>query len=229
MLVFKIIICILSLFALLLACKEYNKDYSVTRESTFCAIVAGILGIIFCGLLVVTRSNIYFISKIMVYICVCICILLNCSFFYSDLIKIPILITFVVTLFIFINDFKESDSPKVTITTYDIVSAKDDYYSKGNTFGLVTYIKGELSEEAIYRYYYKTDDGGFKQGSIPVDSTTIYFVEPGETAYVEKIVTDYYIENESFPSLWFNSESTEIYKMYVPKDSIQSIYKFNTK
>lgn len=150
-------------------------------------------------------------------------------FFYSDLIKIPILITFVVTLFIFINDFKESDSPKVTITTYDIVSAKDDYYSKGNTFGLVTYIKGELSEEAIYRYYYKTDDGGFKQGSIPVDSTTIYFVESGETAYVEKIVTDYYIENESFPSLWFNSESTEIYKMYVPKDSIQSIYKFNTK
>lgn len=72
--------------------------------------------------------------------------LLNCSFFYSDLIKIPILITFVVTFFIFINDFKESDSPKVTITTYDIVSAKDDYYSKGNTFGLVTYIKGELSE-----------------------------------------------------------------------------------
>ena len=75
-----------------------------------------------------------------------------------------------------------------------------------------------------------SEDGGIKQGTIPVDSTTIYFTKPGEEAYLETIITtEYMINNNNTPATRFGESSKTTYKLYVPEGSVTNVYEFDAE
>ena len=77
---------------------------------------------------------------------------------------------------VYFNGFEKCESPDVAITSSTVICAKDN----SSVTGSIIYVHGSVSEEDIYKYYYQSEDGGIKQGTIPVDSTTIYFVKDGK-------------------------------------------------
>lgn len=215
MLVLENIICILALITLFLARREYNNNNSATRKGNILAIISGILDFIFCILLTVTNSTIYVIPKLFVFASIYIYILLKykgktCWFFW-----IFIVLALFSTGIILYSNLKKCDSPEVSTTTYNIVNNPE------NVSELVTYFKHTISTKDVYRYYYETNSGILKHGSIPVDSTTVYYVKPGEMPYLEKVITKHYYFNDSVIPLFHQYTSyTESYNLYVPKGSI---------
>jgi hypothetical protein len=92
------------------------------------------------------------------------------------------------------------------------------------------YVQGSLSEKSVYKYYYQLEDNGIKQGTIPAESTTIYFVKSGEDAYLETIVTtEYYLNKNYTPATRCMENSETTYKLYVPEGSITNVYEFNAE
>lgn len=80
MLVAKIIICILTLIAFMVAREIYEvNSHHTTRASNIVVGIAGVLGIAFCVLLITTNWNFFTIPKILLFILVCLHIL-----FYDD-------------------------------------------------------------------------------------------------------------------------------------------------
>ena len=81
-------------------------------------------------------------------------------------------------------------------------------------------VNGELHQKEEYKFYYKTRNGGYKKSSIPVDYTTIYYIEDGESPYIEQ-----YQEYGNLKKCAVCGEEkydwkATVYKLYVPKGSI---------
>ena len=88
-------------------------------------------------------------------------------------------IAFVVAFFIYHSNIKESDEKIVTVTSESIVCVKDGDSVEGEVSGGGFYVYGEVSSKSVYKYYYTIEDGGIRQGSIPANSTTIYYLKDG--------------------------------------------------
>lgn len=228
MLVLKTILCILSLIAFWGARKEFWKHNTTTRKSLILAIIAAVLGFIFC-VLQVTNNNMYFIVKIFFFFSACCFVLFKDKGFPCKSFEVFFGMALLSAFLLFRSDFKET-SPEITVTTYNILSVKNSSSSNANISGFATFIKGSLSEESVYKYYYQTEDGGFKQGSIPVDSTTIYFIDSSKNAYLEKVVASYSLVNNTFTHTFtWPLDSKETYNLYIPKGSILNTYEFNAE
>lgn len=233
MLVVKIMICILTFIAFAVARGIYEKKLRVTRASNIVLGIAGVLGITFCVLLITTNWNLFTIPKMLLFISVCLYIL------FSDVwdLCIPFWIGIVITVIAFIvaggmylNNIEKCEAPEVSTTTCTVICAKDNSSVTGTISGGIFYVQGSVSEKSVYKYYYQLEDGGVKQGTISAESTTIYFVEPGEDAYLETIVTtEYYLNNNNTPATRWNENSTTTYKLYVPEGSITNVYEFNAE
>ena len=139
-------------------------------------------------------------------------------------------ISFVITGVMYLNNTEECEVPDVSITTCTVICAKDNFSLTGSMSGGILYVHGSVSGESVYIYYYQTEDGGIKQGTIPVDSTTIYFTKPGEEAYLETIITtEYMINNNNTPATRFGESSKTTYKLYVPEGSVTNVYEFDAE
>lgn len=140
-------------------------------------------------------------------------------------------IALIISVLLYINNIKKCNVPDVTILkSDDIICAKDNYSITGSVSGNILYIHGSISEESIYRYYYEMEDGRINQSSIPADITTIYFIEAGEQAYLETVITtEYYLNNNNIPATrcWESSEIS--YNLYVPEESVTNIYEFDAE
>ena len=133
-------------------------------------------------------------------------------------------------VFWYINNIEECKVPDVSITTCNVICAKDNSSITGGKLGSIFYVQGSISEKSVYKYYYQLEDGGIKQGTIPAESTTIYFVEPEKDAYLETtVVTQYYINKNNTPATRQNETSVVTYNLYVPEGSITNVYEFNAE
>lgn len=233
MLVAKIIICILTFIAFFIARMIYEDNYESTRISNIVAGIAGVLSITFCVLLITTNWNLFTIPKILLFISVCLYILLKKELEDCVPFRISIVITviaFIVTGIMYNNNLKKCEVPDVSITSSTVICAKDNSSITGSISGSVLYVYGSVSEESVYKYYYQLEDGGIKQGTIPADSTTIYFVKAGEEAYLETIVTtEYYMNNNHSPATRYGETSETTYKLYVPEGSVTNVYEFDAE
>lgn len=237
MLVAKIIICILTFIAFFVARMGYKGKYKRTLVSNIVGGIAGILGItfcvLFCVLLISTNWNLFTIPKMLLFVSVCLYIVFKEKWVDCDPFWIGIVITiisFVVTGIMYLNNIEKCQVPDVSITNRTVICAKDTSSFAGSMFGGILYVHGSVSEESVYKYYYQTEDGGIKQGTIPVDSTTIYFVKPGEEAYLETTTTtEYFMNNNNTPATRLNMSKTKTYKLYVPEGSVTNVYEFDAE
>lgn len=234
MLVAKIIICILTFIAFFVARMIYENNYEFTRLSNIVAGIAGVLGITFCVLLITTNWKLFTIPKILLFISVCLYILFKkeewefCGPFWIGI--VITVIAFIVTGVMYFNNIKKCEVPDVSTTTCTVICAKDNSSIAGSMSGSLLYVQGSVSEKSVYKYYYQVEDGGIKQGTIPADSTTIYFVKSGEEAYLERIVTtEYFLNNNNTPATRLYESSKTTYKLYVPEGSITNVYEFNAE
>lgn len=233
MLVAKIIICILTFIALSEARRVYEEKYKRTLVSNIVAGIAGVLGITFCVLLITTNWNLFTIPKILLFVSVCLYILFAKAWKACVPCRIGIVatvISFIVTVEMYFHNFEKCEVPDVSITKYTVICAKDNSSLTGSMYGGILYVHGSVSEESVYKYYYQIEDGGIKQGTIPVDSTTIYFVKTGEKAYLEKIITtEYLMNNNNTPATRCLENSKTTYKLYVPEGSVTNVYEFDAE
>lgn len=233
MLVAKIIICILTLIAFAGARGIYENNFHTTRASNIVAGIAGVLGITFCVLLITTNWNLFTIPKILLFISVCLYVLFcdewdACVPFWIGI--VITVIAFIVAGVMYLNNIEKCEVPDVSTTTCTVMCAKDNSSVTGNISGGIFCVQGSVSEKSVYKYYYQLEDGGIKQGTIPAESTTIYFVKSGEDAYLETIVTtEYYLNNNNTPATRWNENSKTTYKLYVPEGSITNVYEFNAE
>lgn len=233
MLVAKIIICILTFIALFVARMIYENNDELTRSSNIVAGIAGVLGITFCVLLITTNWNLFTIPKILLFISVCLYILFKEVFDDCFPFWIGILVTniaFIISGTMYLNNIEDCAVPDVSITSTRVICAKDNSFVTGNISGGIFYVRGSVSEKSVYKYYYQLEDGGIKQGTIPAESTTIYFVKSGEDAYLETIViTEYSLNKNNTPATRWHESSKATYKLYVPEGSITNVYEFNAE
>lgn len=234
MLIVKIVICILTFVILFISWVIYddeNKWQKIIRN--ILVGTATVLGIIFCVLLITTNWNLFTIPKILLFISVFLYILFKEEYEAC----VPFWIAIVITIFAYIVAFKmymdnieTSEIPDIKIKKYTLVSAKDGSSINGNMNCYIMYSNGTLSERPVYKYYYKIEDGGIRMGTIPADSTTIYFLKDGEEPYLEKILTtSYAINNNDNPPTRYWETTTTTYKLYVPESAVTNAYEFNAE
>ncbi len=238
MLVAKIIIYFLTFIAFFVARMIYEDDYKSTRSSNIVAGIAGVLGITFCVLLITTNWNLFTIPKILLFISLCLYILFKKDFDDCVPFWIGIVVTviaFIVTGIMYLNNIERCEVPDVSTTRVTVICAKDNSSITGSISGSILYVHGSVSEESVYQYYYQLEDGGIKQGTIPAESTTIYFVEAGEEAYLETVITtEYWMNNNNIPAtrcleLEALETSETTYKLYVPEGSVTNVYEFDAE
>lgn len=225
MLAVKVIICVLTFVALFIARVKYEtKCWQIHISSFLVSCAAGILGISFSVKLITMNCDLFTIFEIFMFFTVCLCILKH---IYSDnifsILKLICIIGLYIPVTVYFNGFEKCESPDVAITSSTVICAKDN----SSVTGSIIYVHGSVSEEDIYKYYYQSEDGGIKQGTIPVDSTTIYFVKDGKKTYLETIVTTEYWLNNYSPSTRFFEISETTYKLYIYEDSVMDVYEFN--
>ena len=139
-------------------------------------------------------------------------------------------IAFIVIGIMYLNNLEECEVPDVSTKISTVICAKDNSSIAGSISGSILYVHGSVSEESVYKYYYQLEDGGIKQGTIPADSTTIYFVETGEEAFLETVITtEYWINNNNSPATRCLETSETTYKLYVPEGSVINAYEFDAE
>lgn len=135
-------------------------------------------------------------------------------------------IAYIVAGIMYLGNLEKCEVPDVSTTSSTIICAKDNFSITGS----ILYVHGSVSEESVYKYYYQLEDGGIKQGTIPADSTTIYFVKAGEEAYLETIVTtEYWMNDNNTPATRCLGTSKTTYKLYIPEGSVTNMYEFNAE
>lgn len=233
MLLAKIITCVLTLVAFFVARMAYEVNYERNRVSDIFAVGAGILGITFSVLLITTNWNLFTIPKILLFISVCLHILFKEELDISVPFTISIVVTiiaFIITGIMYLNNIEECEVPDVSTTSRTVICAKDNSSITGSISGSILYIHGSVSEESVYQYYYQLEDGGIKQGTIPAESTTIYFVETGEEPHLDTVVTTKYCKNNNnSPATRCLETSETTYKLYVPEGSVMNVYEFDAE
>lgn len=220
--------------------KEESKNKIVY---VVCTISPFIMVIIYSIVLITTNWTVFAIPKILLLITVCAFIfdIIFCSFFSEELKHALIYITifaYIIAPMIFVfeeidkknENIVDTDVRVETINTCPIICANDGSSVTGSISGGIFYVRGSISEESVYIYYYQLEDGGFKQGSVPAEPTTIYYIKDGEIPRVETVETrQYYMDyNDDPPTEGYHVERTE-YKIYVPEGSIVNAYQFDAQ
>ena len=228
MLVLKVIICTLIFILLFVARILFEKNYMATRKSSIMAILAGILVIAF-GVILIINSESFIISKILMLFSICIYILFKEEYEICSVFWLALVMTVTVTIAIYLNNFKKCKSPDISIIDYPLICVKDDFSGTQNIAGFFISVC-DFPSNAVYQYYYQIADGGIRHGTIPVDSTTIYFIEPNEVAHLEKTVaTSYFMNTNTSPATRCLEKSKETYNLYIPNGSIKSLYEFDNE
>ena len=111
-------------------------------------------------------------------------------------------------------EFKE---PTIETNKTSLISVSNVNTLEGNIQAGGLDVYGYLKGGNSYQYYYQREDGGIVQGTIPVDSTVIYYIESGEKAYLETITTIRYYKDK-LDHIRTSEEYS--YKLYIPKGSI---------
>lgn len=150
------------------------------------------------------------------------------------IIGLAFLVSLMVEGYKYEKNVHEVEQPKIVTTRQELLTANDGTQVSGNVSGggfVIFHVTGSVSEESVYKYYYLLPDGGAKLGQVKADDTTIYYIENGESPYLEKIEsTKYCMDYNNNPPTecdhsWHDTKIT--YKLHVPKGSISNVYEFD--
>ena len=211
----------------------YNKNHKSKWKAYIVAGIAAVFGITFL-LQIITNWDLFTIPIILSFIMVCLCIWFDVFDFFDLDIVLPISVfvsigSFIVAGILYIGNFDKCEYPDESTTRTNIISVKDNSYISGNMSGGIISVKGSVAEQSVYVYYYQLDDGGVYQGTIPANSTVLYFdVETEEEAYLETVVTtEYYWNNNDSPATRCWETSNTKYKIHIPAIALPKGYEFD--
>lgn len=225
---------VLSLIMLFVARKIYEEHYNKpTMLSNVIAVIAAVLGIVFCVLMAVMHWNVMIIPKIALYISICLYVLFKEEFEICGQFLIGFIITAVIWVgagIVYIGHLEQPNAPDVSTTRCNMLCAKDGTMTSGNMSGFLIYVQASSTEKSVYKYYYQLEDGGIKLGEVSAKDATIYFLRDGEAPYIETVVTTtYFMNNNNNPATRCLENSSVTYKLYVPEGSITNVYEFDAE
>lgn len=114
------------------------------------------------------------------------------------------------------------------LSSVELIAAKDSYQSESKLTDNLLGTTFAISDHGVYRYYYRSENGGIKQNCVDASETTIYPVKEGEAPHLDCITSYEYKthlrNNETYKSK--NNEKTW-YELYVPKGSVVEAYEFD--
>lgn len=240
MLTLKSVICILTFILIFVGTTDlFNLS---EKLQIFFKVIGIVLGVIFCLLL---ERNWYIIPKIILFFTICSCIWSQNKTYSKEEIRsviptawchIGVGVCFAFTAFLFSDDmywenFEEYEEISST-KSCTLICASDTSSITGNIHGDRYYVYGPISGTFgyDYNYYYMSEDGGIKLGTIPAEDTTIYYIESDEEPYLETIVTTKYeINNNNNPPTREKLGETATYNLFIPEGSITNEYKFDAE
>lgn len=114
------------------------------------------------------------------------------------------------------------------VSKTDLVAANDGQRIDGEFHSGLFTATFTISEDGVYRYYYRVEDGGIKQDWVPADETTIYYSKNEESPHLDKIVSYTVVTHmrNNQPQETKRNE-TSWYELYVPEGSVVEAYVFD--
>ena len=127
------------------------------------------------------------------------------------------------------NDYTKVGETSELITAYDrqLISLSDGTNISGKMTGSLFLSSAYIDEELVYRYYYKTEDGGYKLDWVKAKHVTIYEDATSETARYEFRYYYKYNVDKQGGKCW-DRESYEC-KFHIPPNSIIRSFELDTK
>lgn len=114
------------------------------------------------------------------------------------------------------------------LSTTELVAANDSYQVEGRGSSGLFIHSFAISENGVYRYYYRTEDGGIKQNYVDAQKTTIYYIEVGETPHLDKVgLFKYWYRRSNNQDVLDSSIISTWYELYVPTGSVVESYSFD--
>lgn len=137
------------------------------------------------------------------------------------------------SIFALISINKHIDTYEALEETEQIVSIKDNSQVSA-TSGLF-YVS--MSTDGVYTYYYKTNDGGYKQGKVNADNTIIYEEDNCKSPSIQRYCK--YTQN-NWSETWtkillFSSKQdkyvsdSDRYEVHVPKGTVVQEFNLNAE
>ena len=85
-----------------------------------------------------------------------------------------------------------------------------------------------ISNNGVYRYYYRDKNGGIKQSYVDADNTTIYFTKGSEAPYLDCLISyEYKVHFRNKEAYEVKNNEKIWYELYVPEGSIAEAYEFD--
>jgi hypothetical protein len=135
-------------------------------------------------------------------------------------IKIILIIVFIIATTSEPEIIKKSETQTEVVKKIVSVSSTEDVSGSGNMCHYV------VATNEMYRYYYPTKDGGYKQGKVTAEGTIIRYTD--ETPQLIKVTKIEY-KKRSWIGLFWKEEQTakSHYEFLVPEGSVQNQFNFN--
>ena len=126
---------------------------------------------------------------------------------------------------------KHIDTYETLDETQQIVSIKDN--SQVSATGSLFYVS--MSTDGVYTYYYKTNDGGYKQGKVNANNTIIYEEDNCKSPSVQRYCkyTQKNLSETWTKILLFSSKHdkyvSDRYEVHVPKGTVVQEFTLNAE
>ena len=135
-------------------------------------------------------------------------------------IKVILIIVLIIALVPGPETIKKSDTQTEVVKKIVSVSSAEDVSGSG---GIGSFV---VATNDMYRYYYQTKDGGYKQGKITADGTIIRYTD--ETPQLIKVTKIEYEKRSWIGIFWREEQTTKShYEFLVPEGSVQNQFNFN--
>ena len=114
------------------------------------------------------------------------------------------------------------------LSTTQLVSVNDGHQIEGDGSSGLFIHSFAISENGIYRYYYRAEDGGIKQDFVNAKNTTIYYIKDGESPHLDEVgVFEYWYERENNQDVLCYNNVSILYELYIPAGSIVESYQLD--
>lgn len=114
------------------------------------------------------------------------------------------------------------------VSSTKLVAVNDGYQLEGKITNKLFKTTFAISNNGVYRYYYRDKNGGIKQSYVDADNTTIYFTKGSEAPYLDCLISyEYKVHFRNKEAYEVKNNEKIWYELYVPEGSIAEAYEFD--
>lgn len=115
---------------------------------------------------------------------------------------------------------------------WTLVSLQDSSQLSGQLHGGAFYVRASIDTEERYTFYYKLENGGYKNAKVDADHTTIFEQDSGTPHIVQYTVTfkskmPKWLHNTL--AFGFGNEQYNTFELYIPKGSLVQDFTLDLK